>query len=518
MSSTVRQTKAHGGKRDLWTGQYGFLMAAIGSAIGLGNIWRFPGVAYTNGGGAFILPYVIALLFVGIPVLLLDYSLGHKYRGSAPLTFRRLTKKAEFLGWWQVAVSFIILVYYAVIIAWAAMYAVFSVQMAWGKDATNFFLKDFLQVEGDKLISFTPVTQILAPLALVWIFVLVALARGVSRGVEKVNRIFIPLLVILFLILVVRALFLPGAVDGLTAFFTPDWNALTDAHVWLAAFSQIFFSMSIAFGIMLTYASYLPRRSNLTGTGLVAGFANSSFELLAGIGVFATLGFMAHQSHTAVSELEGLTGPILSFVTFPTIISLMPGGPLFGVLFFTSLTLAGITSLLSLLQVVSGAIQDKFNLPAKRAAIWTTAVSAVVSIALFSTTTGLTNLDVVDAFINSIGVVTSAIVMSLVAFFVAPRVNVLRRHLNLASSIGVPRAWNWIVGLVVPIVLAVMLFQALVSYVTEGYGDFAAGSSNLLVFGWGTLGLGLVLAAVFTWLPWDKHAKAEDIVRFKGEE
>lgn len=518
MSDTVKQTKSHGGKRDLWTGQYAFLLAAVGSAIGLGNIWRFPGVAYTNGGGAFILPYIIALLLVGIPVLLLDYALGHKYRGSAPLTFRRLTKKAEFLGWWQVAVSFIILVYYAVIIAWAAMYAVYSVRMAWGQDATAFFLEEFLQVEGDKLISTTPVLQILIPLVLVWLFVFVALARGVSRGVEKVNRIFIPLLVLLFLVLVGRALFLPGAVEGLSAFFTPDWNALTNGHVWLAAFSQIFFSMSIAFGIMLTYASYLPRRSNLTGTGLVAGFANSSFELLAGIGVFATLGFMAHQSHTTVGDLEGLTGPILSFVTFPTIISLMPGGPLFGVLFFTSLTLAGITSLLSLLQVVSGAIQDKFNLPAKSAAICTTVVSAGVSISLFSTTTGLTNLDVVDAFINNIGVVSSAIAMSLVAFFVAPRIGVLRRHLNLASSIGVPRAWNWIVGLVVPTVLAVMLFQALVSYFTEGYGGFAATSANLMIFGWGTLALGLVLSAIFTWLPWSKHAKAEDIVRFKGEE
>ncbi|MDO5721262.1 MAG: sodium-dependent transporter [Actinomycetaceae bacterium] len=516
--SSKANPKSGTGKRDLWTGQYGFLLAAVGSAIGLGNIWRFPGVAYTNGGGAFILPYIIALLFVGIPVLLLDYSLGHKYRGSAPLTFRRLAKKAEFLGWWQVAVSFIILVYYAVIIAWAAMYTVFSVRMAWGEDATTFFLEDFLKVEGDKLISFTPVMQIFIPLVLVWVFVTFALARGISRGVEKVNRIFIPLLVLLFLILVVRALFLPGAVEGLSEFFAPDWQALTNADVWLAAFSQIFFSMSIAFGIMLTYASYLPRRSNLTGTGLVAGFANSSFELLAGIGVFATLGFMAHQSHTTVGELEGLTGPILSFVTFPTIISLMPGGVLFGILFFTSLTLAGITSLLSLLQVVSGAIQDKFNLPAKKAAVYVSVISAVVSTALFSTTTGLTNLDVVDAFINNIGVVSSAIAMTLVAFFVAPRIGVLRRHLNLTSSVGVPKAWNWMVGLVVPVVLAVMLFQEVVSYLTEGYGDYSPGSINVLLFGWGAIIFGLIISAIFTWLPWSKKAKAEKIVRFKGEE
>ena len=132
MSKNAGPVETNSASRDQWTGQYGFLMAAIGSAIGLGNIWRFPGVAYSNGGGAFILPYLIALLFVGIPVLFLDYSLGHKYRGSAPLTFMRLNSKAESLGWFQVMVSFIITVYYAVIVAWAMMYAIYSVRLAWG--------------------------------------------------------------------------------------------------------------------------------------------------------------------------------------------------------------------------------------------------------------------------------------------------------------------------------------------------------------------------------------------------
>ena len=122
------------------------------------------------------------------------------------------------------------------------------------------------------------------------------------------------------LALVVRALFLPGAVEGLNAFFTPNWSALADPNVWLAAFAQIFYSLSVGFGIMLTYASYLKPKSNLTGTALVAGFANSSFEILAGIGVFSAIGFMAHQGGVSVSEVDGLSGPILSFVTFPKII------------------------------------------------------------------------------------------------------------------------------------------------------------------------------------------------------
>lgn len=315
----------------------------------------------------------------------------------------------------------------------------------------------------------------------------------------------------------VRALFLPGALEGLNAFFTPDWSALFDANVWLAAVSQIFFSLSIAFGIMLTYASYLPRKANLAGTGLVAGFANSSFEILAGIGVFATLGFMANQQGVGLNELEGITGVGLSFMTFPAIINQMPGGPLFGVLFFISLVLAGITSLLSLLQVVSGAFQDKFGYSARKAAVTVGAVAGVVSVVLFSTTTGLNTLDVVDAFINNVGVVFSAIVMTLLAYFAVPKVRALRKHLNLASAVPVPAAWDWIVGLVAPALLAVMLFQALIGYVTEGYGDWSAGSLNVLIFGWGTIAVAVIGAFILTKLPW-REAKHEDVIKFKGEE
>lgn len=507
-----------GAERDHWTGQYGFLMAAIGSAIGLGNIWRFPGVAYTNGGGAFLIPYLVSLLCVGIPILLLDYALGHKYRGSAPLTFRRLTKKAEFLGWWQVSVSAIITVYYAVVIAWAGTYAYYSVNLAWKENSLDFFLKDYLQLDGSSLVAFTPVLPVLIPLLLIWLVVLFVMAKGVSKGVESANKLFLPLLVVLFLAIVVRALFLPGALEGVNEFFTPNWEALTSGKVWLAAFSQIFFSMSIAFGIMLTYASYLPRRFNLTGTGLVAGFANSSFEILAGIGVFATLGFMAHQQQVTVGELEGISGVILSFVTFPTVIAMMPGGALFGVLFFTSLTIAGVTSLLSLLTMISGAFQDKFGWTPKFSSVLLGAIMATVSVAFFATTTGLTTLDVVDSFINNIGVVTSAIGMTVLAFFAKPRLGALRRHLNATSAIKVPKVWEYLVGVVAPLVLAVIFFQALVGYFVDGYDAYSPTDWKLLIFGWGAIALALILTTVLTFLKWSPKTEHEPIVKFVGEE
>ncbi len=491
-------------RRDTWTGQTGFLLAAIGSAIGLGNIWRFPGVAYANGGGAFLIPYLVAILFVGIPMLWLDYALGHKFRGSAPWALRRVRAGGEFIGWIQVFVCFVILIYYAAVIAWGVQYTIYSVNQSWGDDPQTFFLSDFLNVvDGAKEFSWTPVLSVAVPLALVWIFVLFILGRGLSKGVEAANKVFLPLLVVLFVVMVVRALFLPGAVEGLDAFFTPKWDSLADPHVWLAAFSQVFYSLSVGFGIMLTYASYLKPKTNLTGTALVAGFANSSFEILAGIGVFSALGFMAHGQGVAVSELQGLTGPILSFVTFPQIVSMMPGGSLFGVLFFASLVLAGITSLLSLLQVVSGGLQDKFGMSPVSAALAFGVPATVISLVLFGTRSGLNNLDIVDTFINNIGVVTSAVSMAVLAALFAPRLKGLRKHLNTVSSVKVPKAWDGLVGIVIPAVLIFMLFSAIVGYIGEGYGGYK--SSYVLIFGWGCIAFTLIASAVFTLLPWRHH-------------
>ncbi|MDF2419622.1 sodium-dependent transporter, partial [Trueperella pyogenes] len=271
-------------KREEWTGQTGFILAAVGSAIGLGNIWRFPGVAYTNGGGAFLIPYLVALLTAGIPILLLDYALGHRYRGSSPAVFRRISRKWEALGWFQVIISLIIMTYYAVILAWALRYVFFSINEAWGADTLTFFISDFLQLS-DPGASSNVVPGIFWPLVAVWSVAGIIIALGVAGGVEKLSRFFIPVLVVIFAALVVRALLLPGATAGLNAFFTPNWQALADPHVWIAAYSQIFFSLSVAFGIMLTYSSYLNKRTNVTSTGLVTGLANSSFEILAGIGV-----------------------------------------------------------------------------------------------------------------------------------------------------------------------------------------------------------------------------------------
>ena len=489
--------------RDSWSGQTGFLLAAIGSAIGLGNIWRFPGVSYSNGGGAFLVPYLVALIFVGIPMLWLDYAVGHKFRGSPPWALRKILGGGEFIGWFQTFVCFVIMVYYGAVLAWGVQYTIYSVNAAWGDDPTSFFTDSFLQVVPGDTFSWAPAWSVMIPLALVWILVLFVIGRGLSKGVEAANKIFLPLLVILFLALVVRALFLPGAVEGLNAFFTPNWGALVDPKVWLAAFAQIFYSLSVGFGIMLTYASYLPKKTNLVGTGLVAAFANSSFEVLAGFGVFGTLGFMAHQQGVGVDKLQGLTGISLSFITFPTIINEMPGGALFGILFFLSLTLAGVTSLISLLQVVGAAAAEKMGTTPLKAALAVGIPAAVVSVFVFGTTSGIYSLDVVDAYINQVGVLSSAIIMSAVTGVILRKMPMLRKHLNKVSDTKfVGQWWIVIVGAALPILLAYMMGDTVLGYIENGYDPKSYSRGFEGIFGWGMLAVAVVATIALTWAPW----------------
>lgn len=491
--------------REQWTGQVGFILSAIGSAVGLGNIWRFPGVAYENGGGAFLIPYLIALLTAGIPILFLDYAIGHRFRGAAPTAFRRLGgirgRWMESLGWFQVTIAFVIGLYYTVVIAWSLSFFVFSFDLRWGDDPATFLTGEYLQT-GDPGFSLEFVPGVLIPLAIVWVLAIVVLAAGVAKGLQRVNVIALPVLVIAFIILVVRALFLDGAAEGLNALFTPDWAALADPNVWIAAYSQIFFSLSIAFGIMITYASYRKRRSNLTTPGLVVAFSNSSFEILAGIGVFATLGFFAASQGVGIDKLEGLTGVGLSFVTFPAIVSQMPGGPIFGCLFFGSLTLAGFTSLVSVLQVVSAAVQEKFGLSTRRAALSVGIVSAILSILIFSTTTGLLALDVVDQWANNIGIVASAILTTVLVLWVARKGPELRYHLDALSTFRVGRGWVLLVSVLAPLVLGYMLVSRIVVLVTEGYEGLPPW--YLIVFGWGTVLVLVVGAVMMSALRWKR--------------
>ena len=199
---------------DKWNSKVGFVMAAIGSAVGLGNLWRFPYVAASHGGGAFLLPYFFAIITAGIPILMLEYTIGKTYRGGAPAAFARINKKFEWLGWVQVMISFIIFVYYLAIVVWTLSYCVFSVNQAWGNDPQGFFVK-FLGVTDSAHNLGGIQTNLLIPFIIVWVIAAFAMYRGISKGVEQICRIGLPVLLVLTVILVVRGVTLPNASAGL---------------------------------------------------------------------------------------------------------------------------------------------------------------------------------------------------------------------------------------------------------------------------------------------------------------
>ncbi|MBV7295723.1 sodium-dependent transporter [Corynebacterium sp. TAE3-ERU12] len=501
MTETTAGTTGKNQNREVFSSRAAFIFAAVGSAVGLGNIWRFPYVAYESGGGAFLIPYLVALLTAGIPLLFLDYALGHRFRGSAPKVFRRIKAWSEPVGWLQVGIAFFITVYYSVIIAWAAIYSWKSINKTWGDDANAHFFEDFLQVNTSSITSLDFVPPIAITLLVVWLLVIGVLALGVDKGIGMVSKIFIPLLVVLFLAVVIFALFLDGAAVGLNEFFTPNWAALSDSQVWIAAYGQIFFSLSVAFGIMLTYASYLKPRSNLTGTGLVTAFANSSFEVLAGIGVFATLGFMATQANVPVDEV--VSGGIgLAFIAFPTVISQMPGvlGSIFGVLFFVSLTVAGFTSLMSLFEVVVSAVQDKFDLARTQTVLILGFVMTLLAMVLFPTTTGIVSLDIMDRWTNQIGIVGVALISIIVLDWILRRTDEFGMHINAVSSFKVGTWWRICVANITPIVLGYTLLQEVIARIQEPYEGYS--NAQLLIFGWGVIGIIIVGSLVMTVLPW----------------
>lgn len=506
MATATTHTK----KREAFGSRNVFILSAIGSAVGLGNIWRFPYVAYEGGGGAFLIPYLCALLTAGIPLLFLDYAIGHRFRGSAPLAFRRMHRAAEPLGWWQVLICVVIAVYYAVIVAWAAMYTWFSVELTWGPGNENdFFFTDFLQM-GDVSatgVSTEFVPQVGIPLVMVWLVVIVIMALGVKRGIGAANMVLMPLLTVMFAILVVQSLFLPGAMEGLNAFFTPNWEALADPGVWASAYGHIFFSLSVAFGIMVTYSSYLKRKTDLTGSGLVVAFANSGFEILAGIGVFAALGFMAQAQATDVAGVA-TSGIGLAFIAFPTIVSQAAGGSIIGVLFFGALVFAGITSMISILEVIVAALQDKLGWGRVRTTLTVSIPLAIISMALFSTTTALAVLDTTDAFVNAFGIMTVALIAVVVVAWLFHKLPALQEHLNRRSSFRVGILWKLLVGVLVPLVLGYLFISELITKISTPYEGYPVWF--LSIFGWGMVIALVVLALLLSLLPWSRRSHAKD--------
>jgi len=480
-------------EREQWTWRGAFVFAVIGSAVGLGNIWRFPYIAYSSGGGAFLIPYFIALLTAGVPLMMLEFAIGHKFRGGAPKAMAGIGKGAEWVGWWATAAGFVIISYYAVVMAWAIRYIASAATLAWGSDAAGYFFNQVLHISDSPWTLGGIPGPVFIGFVIGWVMMFLIVYSGV-KGVGKVVMVTMPLPVILLIVLAIRGLTLPGAIEGINYYLNPDFSKLADGQVWLAAYSQIFFSLSVAMAILIAYASYLPKDAEIANNAYLSSFANCSISFLAGFAIFSTLGYMAYQQGVPVSEVAA-AGVGLAFVGYPTAISLMPVGPaVFGVLFFLLLVSAAIDSAFSLTEGIVTSVKDKWNMSRAAAVAIVTGVAFVVGL-LFTTSGGLYWLDIVDHFVNNFGLVLVGLAQCIVVGWIFGA-DKLRNYINERSEIKVGAWYDFCVKWLTPAVLLVILGWSIYQEIVTPYGGYEA---KALIYGGWLMAIALpIIAYVFS--------------------
>lgn len=332
-------------KRGSFSGGLGFVFAAAGSAVGLGNLWRFPYLAAQYGGGIFLLVYLILAVTFGFALLTAEIAIGRKTKLSPVLAYKKLNKKFSFLGYIATLVPIIIIPYYCVIGGWVTKYVTVYAQGLVAPVAKDGYFSDFIG---------HPV----APLVFFLIFMLISIVvimLGVKKGIEKLSKFLMPLLVVLTIGIAIYALTLPNAMEGVKYYLIPDFSKFSILTV-AGAMSQLFYSMSIAMGIMVTYGSYTRDDVNLTKSVNRIEFFDTLVALLAGLTIIPAVYIFSGE--------EGLSsqGAGLMFITLPKVFQQMPGGSIIALLFFVLVFFAAITSSISVMEAIVSSLMDKFHL------------------------------------------------------------------------------------------------------------------------------------------------------------
>ena len=363
--------QATSAKRDGFSSRFGIIAAAAGSAVGLGNIWKFPYIVGENGGSAFILVYLISILAVGLPVLLAEFIIGRRGQANAVRSFKTIAPNTKWsgIGWMGIIAAFMILGFYTVIAGYTIHYFILTITNAFSGMSSPEIAQTFSDFSSGS-------TQIIYTI----IFIILSLAilfGGVKDGIEKYSKILMPGLVGIILLLVIRAVTLPGAGEGIEFLLKPDFSQLSMNAV-LDALGHSFFSLSVGMGTMLTYGSYIGKKENLTSTAFSIGAADTIIALLAGLAIFpAVFAF----------GIDPTAGPGLVFITLPNVFLQMPGGAIFGALFFFLLFIAALTSVVSIFEVIIAYVTEELKVNRQKAmALTTVAVVIIATVCALSQT------------------------------------------------------------------------------------------------------------------------------------
>ena len=429
--------------REQWTSKIGFILAAAGSAIGLGAIWKFPYMAGTNGGSVFVLLFIISTIAIGLPILLAEFVIGRMGQSDAVTAFKRLApgKKWPIFGWLGFAFGFVILSFYSVVGGWILSYL-----------ARAFIFRLDVTDHGQLFASITSnpfevlLAQALFMLLTIWI-----VQGGIKAGIERASRWMMPLLFIFFIILAIRSLTLEGAMEGVRFLFVPDWSLLT-GETFLIALGQAFFSLSVGITAMMTYASYLPKEEKLGQSALSVAILNIVISLLAGLVIFPAV-FALGQSPAE--------GPGLIFVILPAIFGQIPFGSFFMILFFILMLFATLTSSMAMLEiVVSTGIREKYN--RRKSAAWVfgalifiIGIPSALSFGVLSEFTifGETIFDFADLLTSRIGMPIGALAISIFAGFVLTKKQTID---ELDTHPLIHMTWKFLVKFAAPVAIIVI--------------------------------------------------------------
>lgn len=472
-------------ERSKWGSSLTFILAAVGSAVGLGNAWRFPGLAAKHGGGAFLMVYLIALLVIGIPLLMMEISIGRKMRSGAPGAMRGMNKKFEPIGWAATSNAFVIATYYAVVFAWVIMMAVFSfkfINLTGDNEAASVIWSDLIKTTGT-VSGFGSVSiPVLVCLIVAWVLIYLCIRNG-TQSVGKIISYVVFLPVICLVIMAIKGVTMPGALEGVAQFFIPDFSALSDPEIWVDAIGQVFYSMSVMMAIMIAYGSFLDDDSNIARDGLIIAFSDLAVSLLAGIVMFSTM------YGTGMEEYMTKTGVGLAFQIYPAaIVNISNSGvfnAIFGFIFYFCLCTLAIDSAFSIVEGVSTAFSDKFGFDKKKTTVAVCVISGVVSV-VFATGAGLAVLDIVDNWCNSFILIFVGVLETVAVgwFFKSEKVvNEINRN---SKKFKMPKLWfNTAVKFVAPISLSVLFIWNVVDlFANKGgnYGNYGI-LANILA-GW----------------------------------
>jgi NSS family neurotransmitter:Na+ symporter len=387
-------------KRSTFRSKLGMVAAAAGSAVGLGNIWRFPSETADGGGAIFIIIYLACILFFGIPLMMAEFLIGRSSKANAAGAFKKLAPGTpwKWVGRLGVLTGFIILGFYMVVCGWTVDYFIQSVTGS--LKGVNDFSANFSSLLANR------------PKQVGWMFFFVILTAyfifaGVQKGIERSAKILMPLLFLLLVILVVRSISLSGAGAGIDFLFKPDFQEVKST-VFLDAMGQSFFSLSLGMGCMLTYASYFTENSNLTATAVKVSLLDTAVALLAGLVIFPSAFALTANPDTIVSDLvKG--GPGLLYITVPELFNQMPGSMIWSAMFFLLLTIAALTSTISLMEVVTIYIQEEHRVSRKEGLLL-----VVLGVLILGTVSALS-----PSFFNGLDMISAKIMLPAGGLFIS---------------------------------------------------------------------------------------------------